>query len=327
MTQQDVKKAFMYPPRSQNEFLELNKNALNKIGYDVQPTDLAFVKYMLASPRKAVVILNWVEDRVYGRSYKTAIQYFFKMIALVVFSKFFAKKVVWIKHNFKPHNSSGSTKRFTFLCRLFGLLGIPPVSLESYFKSPSLVHPLYKSDEKLVKHMQCGESQATNDVLFFGGIKPYKNLHLVLNEWPVSLPLKIAGKCSDPVYKEELESIISKRGLKVAWDNRFLSGEELNELLEASKFVLLPHSDGTMISSGSFYHAIGEGCNILTNESEFGREKSKHHSFVHLIDIKGISERTLKEIYVPKYKVLKEVLSHYGEDKVVDAWKVILAGA
>ena len=46
MTQQDVKKAFMYPPRSQNEFLELNKNALNKIGYDVQPTDLAFVKYM-----------------------------------------------------------------------------------------------------------------------------------------------------------------------------------------------------------------------------------------------------------------------------------------
>lgn len=327
MNQQDVKKAFMYPPRSQNEFLELNKNALKKIGYDVQPTNFAFVKHLLASPRQAVVILNWVEDRVYGRSYKTTVQYFFKMIALVIFAKFFARKVVWIKHNFRPHNSSGSTKRFSFLCRLFALLGISPVSLESYFKSPSLVHPLYKSDEKLVEYMQCCEVDSANDVLFFGGIKPYKNLHLVLDDWPVSLPLKIAGKCSDPAYTLELETIIKERGLNVAWDNRFLTTEELNALLQASKFVLLPHSDGTMISSGSFYHAIGEGCNILTNESEFGRDKSKHHPFVHLVDVKSLSKQALEEMYVPKKKVLKEVLSHYGEDKVVDAWKVILAGA
>lgn len=165
-----------------------------------------------------------------------------------------------------------------------------------------------------------------NDVLFFGGIKFYKNLYFVLNEWFVFFLFKIVGKCLDFVYKEEFEFIISKWGFKVVWDNRFFFGEEFNELLEVFKFVLLFYFDGIMISFGFFYYVIGEGCNILINESEFGREKSKYYLFVYFIDIKGIFERILKEIYVFKYKVLKEVFFYYGEDKVVDVWKVIFVG-
>jgi len=325
MSQEIAEKAFMYPPRSQNEFLNLNKIALEKLGYDVQPTDFAFIKYLITRPNKAIVVLNWVEDRVYGRSYKTAVQYFFKMIALITFSKIFAKKVVWVKHNFRPHNSNGSTKRFKFLCNLYTLLRIRPVSLEDYFSSPSLVHPLYKSDNAIFADMKQDESEYTTDVLFFGGIKPYKNLDVVLSNWPATLSLKIAGKCSDPTYTKKLISIIEERGLNVVWDNRFLSSEELNYLLRTSKFVLLPHSDGTMISSGSFYHAIGEGCNVLINESEFGRVKNGQHSFVHLVDTSNLSEKKLQSMFVPKREVLEEVIACYGEDKVVNAWKVILS--
>lgn len=327
MKREDTQKAFMYPPRSQNEFLDLNKKALKKLGFEVQPTDITFIKYLFTHPKKSIVILNWVEDRVYGRSYKTAVQYFFKMIMLVIFSKIFAKKVVWVKHNFKPHNSAGSTKRFDFLCRLYALMGIPPVSLEEYFSSPSLVHPLYKSDSEFITSSTGNESENTIDILFFGGIKPYKNLDKVLCEWPASLSLKIAGKCSDPSYARILEKIIHERCLNVDWDNRFLSSDELNELLRRSKFVLLPHSDGTMISSGSFYHAIGEGCNILVNASQFGSLKSEQHSFVHIIDIAELSEETLQRIFVPKKEVRKEVLACYGENKVVEAWKTVLNNA
>lgn len=322
-----MQKAFMYPPRSQNEFLDLNKKALDKLGYDVHPTNLTFVKYLFSHPKKAIVILNWVEDRVYGRSYKTAVQYFFKMVLLVIFSKLFAKKVIWIKHNFRPHNSTGSTKRFKFLCNLYSLLGIPPVSLEEYCSSPSLIHPLYKTDNELTECIRTLENERSIDVLFFGGIKPYKNLDKILIDWPAFLPLKIAGRCSDLAYTQKLKTIIHERDLKVTWDNRFLSGEELNELLRASKFVLLPHSDGTMISSGSFYHAIGEGCNVLVTSSKFGRVKSEQHSFVHLIDVNKISKDLLQDYFVCQKEVRKEVLACYGESQVVEAWKTVLNNA
>lgn len=327
MKQESMQKAFMYPPRSQNEFLDLNKKALRKLGYDVKPTDLTFIKYLLIHPKKAIVILNWVEDRVYGRSYKTTVQYFFKMILLVVFSKICAKKVIWIKHNFRPHNSKGSTKRFDFLCKLYSQLNIPPISLESYFSSPSLIHPLYKSNNELIEGVKATEQESTIDVLFFGGIKPYKNLDKVLLDWPSSIPLKIAGKCSDSTYTEMLEKIIEERSLNVDWDNRFLSSDELNEMLRASKFVLLPHSDNTMISSGSFYHAIGEGCNVLVNASLFGKVKSEQHSFVHLVDIGKISKDMLRTLFVSKKEVRKEVLACYGENRVVEAWNTVLNNA
>ncbi|MHC6645336.1 hypothetical protein ACYTPF_02015 [Alteromonas sp. HB246098] len=327
MKQESMQKAFMYPPRSQNEFLDLNKKALHKLGYDVQPTDLTFIRYLLSRPKKAIVILNWVEDRVYGRSYKTTVQYFFKMVLLVIFSKICAKKVIWIKHNFRPHNSRGSTKRFDFLCKLYSLLNIPPISLESYFSSPSLIHPLYKSNNELIEDEEETEQENTIDVLFFGGIKPYKNLDKVLLDWPSSLSLKIAGKCSDLSYTRKLEKIIKERGLNVDWDNRFLSSDELNEMLKASKFVLLPHSDNTMISSGSFYHAIGEGCNVLVNSSQFGRVKSEQHSFVHLVDIGKISKDLLQTIFVSKREVRKEVLACYGENRVVEAWNTVINNA
>ena len=80
-----------------------------------------------------------------------------------------------------------------------------------------------------------------------------------------------------------------------------------------------------MISSGSFYHAIGEGCNVLINESEFGRVKNGQHSFVHLVDTSNLSEKKLQSMFVPKREVLEEVIACYGEDKVVNAWKVILS--
>ena len=191
MSDKNVKQVFMYPHRSQNDFLDLNKKALNKLGYNVQPTDVNFVRYLATKPKQGIVILNWVEDRVYGRSYKRVVQYFIKMIALVIFSKLFAKHVVWIKHNYRPHNSSGSIKRFKFICGLYSLLKIKPVSLEKYFSSPSLVHPLYKPDTELQKDLEIGDQKYTNDILFFGGIKPYKNLDLVLLNWPVSLSLTI----------------------------------------------------------------------------------------------------------------------------------------
>lgn len=321
-------KLYLYPSRSQNAFLALNKQALGELGYAVKPVNKAFVRDLLRMKKDATVVLHWVEDRVYGRTYRTVFQYFFKMIALIIFSAIFARKVVWVRHNFQPHNGSKTNYRYQFLCWLYKLMSIKPVSLEEYYSTPSLLHPLYKSDAELQSQIYAPEildSQKSHLVVFFGAVKKYKNLHQILNTWPQHIPLKIAGRCSDKEYETFLLDKIAQLGLHVVWDNVFLSDEALSDVLKNTKFVLLPHADNTMISSGSFYHAIGEGCNVLTNTSRFGLAKSQKHEFVTIYDPAGLSEAYLTSIHQDRTKVMHDALASYGNKPVLNAWRTVLA--
>ena len=79
-----------------------------------------------------------------------------------------------------------------------------------------------------------------------------------------------------------------------------------------------------MINSGSFYHSIGEGCNVLVNNSTFGSFKSEKHSFVHNIPISEVNQNTLDKIFVRKSIVMKEAIDSYGINNVANAWKSVL---
>jgi len=232
--------------------------------------------------------------------------------------------VIWVRHNFKPHNAKGSRKRYNFILFLYKTLGITEVSLEDYYSTPSLTHPLYISNQEIQKKIdEPSNDKLKYDVIFFGTIKRYKNLHNLLQDWPASIEIKIAGRCADTEYKAELLEIIKYRKLNVIWEEKFLSDEELNELLEQSRFVLLPHADETMISSGTFYHAISYGCNILVTESKFGLQKSSEHGFVHIYRPEKLSKRRLDSIFVTKQDVYAEALKHFGQESVVASWKKI----
>ena len=78
-----------------------------------------------------------------------------------------------------------------------------------------------------------------------------------------------------------------------------------------------------MISSGTFYHAISYGCNILVTESKFGLQKSSEHGFVHIYRPEKLSKRRLDSIFVTKQDVYAEALKHFGQESVVASWKKI----
>lgn len=320
-------KLYLFPPRSKNEFLNINIKKLESLDFIVQKTDMSFVGELLKLKRDSIVVLNWAEDRVYGHSYKRFIFAFLKMFSMILFSKLFAKKVVWVRHNFAPHDGSTRHYRYKSLCALYSLLNIKPIALEPYYSTPSLVHPLYKSDAQIKLDIESAKKincPPDNMVVFFGAVKRYKNLHQMLDSWPKNVPLKIAGYCDDPAYQKLLENKISENQLNVDWLNKFLSLDELNTTLQNAKFVLLPHASNTMISSGSFYHAIGEGCNVITNTSEFGNFKRQQHKFVSLYDPSILTAAYLNDIYVDRASVMQEALSYYGESNVVDAWRTLL---
>tara|TARA_R110001583_G_scaffold116577_1_gene267351 strand:+ start:136 stop:1116 length:981 start_codon:yes stop_codon:yes gene_type:complete len=318
---------YFYPTRSKNKFLELNTALLRSMNYSVKKVDSDFIFDLLRLKKDSIVVLNWVEDRVYGRTYKTVVQYFFSMVALVIFSKLFAKQVIWVRHNFQPHNGTKTNYRFKFLCGLYRLMKIKPVTLENYSSSPALVHPLYRSDVALdadISKLDMSDPASASFVLFFGAVKPYKNLHDVLDTWPKDIPLKIAGRCSDADYKSLLQEKVERRGLQVQWLNKFLHNDELDDLLKKTQFVLLPHADSTVISSGAFYHAIGQGCNIIANDTKFGRAKASQHQFVTIFDPAVTTREYLNAIYVDRAQVMREALACYGEKQVSAAWANLL---
>ncbi|GAC32253.1 glycosyltransferase family protein [Paraglaciecola polaris] len=318
---------YIYPTRSKNKFLELNKDALRSLDFPVKKIDHSFVFDLLRFKKDSIVVLNWVEDRVYGRSYKTVCQYFFKMVALIIFAKLFAKKVIWVRHNFQPHNGSKTNYRYKFLCGLYKVMGIKATSLEAYCSKPSLLHPLYKKDATLIADINKPlliDEKRDYLVAFFGTVKPYKNLHDVLDTWPKDIPLKIAGRCSDADYNSLLQEKVGRRGLQVQWLNKFLHNDELDDLLKKTQFVLLPHADSTVISSGAFYHAIGQGCNIIASDTKFGRAKASQHQFVTIFDPAVTSRKYLNAIYVDRTQVMREALACYGEKQVSAAWANVL---
>ena len=320
-------KAYLYPFRSKNKFVDINKTALSKLGFNVNKVDVFFILDLLRLKRDQVVVLNWVEDRVYGRSFKRFLQTFIGLALLIIFSKLFARKVIWVRHNFFPHAESKNNYRYRFLCKLYDWLSIKAIPLESYYSTPALVHPLYRSDESIKNEIANGkrsDNKKEIPVLFFGAIKKYKNLHDTLDIWPKNIPLKIAGYCDDIDYQRLLQNKINDRELDVDWTNKFLSAEELDGLLKRAMYVLLPHADNAMISSGSFYHAIGEGCNVITNSSQFGHYKQQQHEFVNTYNFKDLTTELLISKYIHKVDVMAEALKFYGEDKVVDAWQKIL---
>jgi glycosyltransferase involved in cell wall biosynthesis len=320
-------KLYLYPARSKNRFLELNKIALKKLGFTFDKVGLFFIYDLLHIKKDRIVVLNWVEDRVYGRKIKRFFQAFVSHTLLIIFSKLFAKQVVWVRHNFLPHAGSKNNYRYKFLCKLYSWLNVKAIPLETYYATPALVHPLYRTDQEILEDISMsalGKEKPDIPVLFFGAVKKYKNLHRTLDTWPKDIPLKIAGFCDDASYQRLLEEKIMHNQLNVQWTNKFLSSDELDGLLKRAMYVLLPHADNTMISSGSFYHAIGEGCNVITNASQFGQFKQLQHEFVHIYSPNDMTIESLENNYRSRASVMNDALNFYGEDKVVDAWQNVL---
>ncbi len=324
-----MKKAFFVPYTHMNEYVEINKSALLEAGYEAIPLSL---KNSLSTFRsKTPIIVNWLEDRPYGSTFNARVKFttFLKCLFVVIYGAISCSPKIWVRHNFKPHNAGGSYRYFKIITSMLRLFRYREVSLEKYTNG-DLFHPLYMPDESFNEKVSEVKTTVVETIRFeyliFGAIKKYKGIHNLLSVWPQDKTLKIAGKCNDENYEKEILDIIARRELKVNWRNEYLSDVELNDELSKAHFVIISHSDNTMISSGSFYHAISFGCNIISLKSDFSIQKSKEHKFVHLIDGAEFALDLIEGNYVEKEKVIVEALNTYSRKKLSNKWYQILSG-
>ena len=324
------KQLYLYPFTHSNGFIERTKHVFSRLGYTIHPFKRLYKPTNLLCREDNWVVLNWYEDQPFRQGLSgfrrlAFIASFFISLWLI---RLFSKNIIWVRHNYRPHNEEADIDLYRSIVRLMRSVSDKVVTLErtELLGTSVTKHPLYKEDAVIIdlqREMQIRTRQI--DYLYFGSIKPYKRLDALLAVWPESKKLTIRGYCSDNAYTRTLEDIIERRGINVDWENRFLSDEELEAAVADSKYVILPHDDHAMISSGTFYMAVSLGANILCFDSAFARNKAERFDFVQVINPKTLPVQLEALRYMPSDQVMTEALAHYSDKAVTEAWRHVLS--
>lgn len=307
--------AIIYPASSDgNDYIKIQAKILKELDFFILPFKKCLFFSKATKRKDNVFVSNWLEDRI-GYNCKNKAIEVIKIMLIIVFAKIHCKKFIWVKHNQKPHALDVKCLYFKFIEFVLNSIATNIVVHAEYAKKNKITfipHPLYNQITNF------GDNERTIEFLYFGVISRYKGLQEVLEKWPKEKKLKIVGYAKDEVLLSELERIIERRGLNVFIINKFIDRNELDELIKKTKYVILPHKNNSMIVSGSFFHAISYGANIIIEKSLFASELKKRHGFVSYFD----------ELYSLDYcdprDVFDEAKKHYGDDVVKKHWAKLL---
>ncbi|MBT82620.1 MAG: hypothetical protein CL587_19790 [Alteromonadaceae bacterium] len=323
------RKLFLYPFVHSNGFVDRIKGAFSELGYDIRPFKHLFRPANLFSRKENWLVLNWYEDQPFrkGMSGPKRWAFLLAFFLTVCSIPLFSSKVIWVRHNYKPHNVSTHSTLYTFILKLLTLIADRVVTLEMTDRIESSVvkHPLYFNDRDLFQFFEAiGDTQKGIDFLYFGSIKPYKRLDKLLEVWPLNQKLQVMGFCSDKEYAARLYSIIDQRGLQVDWNNEFVKEETLEDAVSDTRFVIMAHDDNAMISSGTFYMAMSLGANVLCFDSAFARMKAREFPFVKIIEPDNLETQLANLEYVDSSVVVNQAVDRYGEEAIRESWRVVL---
>ncbi|MDO6838790.1 hypothetical protein Q4602_04885 [Paraglaciecola chathamensis] len=290
-----------------------------------QFTDVKFValspktmlKNLLKGRRADVLILNWLEDYpCLKKGFLGEAQETLRVILGMLIASLYYRKIIWVRHNYKPHLTH-SKFCYSVLCGAIRLFSAQTVTHRSVreFSSQVIPHPLYKKTD--------ANTVAPFDYFIFGNVKPYKNIPMILRNWAPGKELKIIGKCKEEALSNEINRLIKSGLPKVSYENRFLDVEELNGLLSSVTFVILGHEEDSMIVSGTFYHAISFGANVILKDSEYGRSVKEEFPLVHLVA--NFRDEALSALTpFPREDIIALANRTYADSVILQQWHNLL---
>lgn len=303
-----------------NEYL-LNLSLILKSKFsDVEFVALSpktMLQKWLKGKRSDVLILNWLEDYpCLKKGFLGEAQETLRVVLGMFIANLYYRKIIWVRHNYKPHLEH-SKLCYRILCGAISFFSDNTVTHRKVeeFESKVISHPLYKKTE--------AQPVAPFGYLIFGNIKPYKNVPLILKNWDPKRELKIIGKCKSTELNSEITTLIADRLPKVIYENRFMEVEELNGLLSSATFVILAHEEASMIVSGTFYHAISYGANVVLKDSQYARNVKSEFPLVHLVENFGDALAGL--VPFPRQEIIALADLTYSDSVIAKQWSDLLA--
>ena len=214
-----------------------------------------------------VVWLNWYEN-FSGRNRAYYLYHAVRRWLKLLVFKCCGTKIIYTVHNRQPHETQYSALNRLFYKCVFSLVDnivilsdlTRDVIKETGGKKFSgkiikIPHPTYLCPKKKYQDNPEGFT-----VLFFGLLRPYKNIEMLLSV--AAIHPEIAGAALDLNYADSLKKAAS--GLNnVHLILRRLTDEEINELMDEASVLALPYDLKSSLNSGAAMFAFSKGLNVV----------------------------------------------------------------
>ena len=267
------------------------------------------------------VILNWYESA----SHRTAAKNIYEIASKIKKINLLKKKhvkIIYTFHNKAQHDTRNKLMKkicdrfYKWLLqnsnRIIVLSDDSKKYLSSYLSKEEIndkcfliPHPNYIEHE--LNKDQTKSLNKNFKLLFFGQIRPYKNIEILidvvreLDKLPIRL--KIAGSERDRIYTNSLLKKIKPDDKNIEFEFRFFHEEELNKLFNESSVTVLPYDLRSSMNSGtvilSFSNARSVICPRISTLTDF--DESLFYSY------------TYKNNKEHKEELKKEIIKAYKE--------------
>jgi len=238
------------------------------------------------------------------------------------------QKIIWNVHNKQPHERENAEQVEV----LMKLLTQSAYKIVIHSKpTTQVIKEFCENDEKILRKIifvphphyagaygnlsrQNSLSDNKLKILFFGQIRPYKNIELmikVFNELSFDdVELNICGKCDDKNYKRKLLKLIKTN--KIKCDFRFIADNEVANLLSQNHILLLPYSLESSMNSGTIVLSFSYSRSVISPLIGMLEDINNKSSFFvynyktpeeHERELKGVLTR-VREKYRGKYNEL-----------------------
>ena len=218
-----------------------------------------------------VVWLNWYEN-FSGRNRAYYLYHAVRRLLKLLIFKCCGTKIIYTVHNRQPHETQYSALNRLFYKCVFSLVDnivilsdltrdvIKEIGGKKFSgKIIKIPHPTYLCPKKKYQDNPEGFT-----VLFFGLLRPYKNIEMLLSV-AASHPeinFVIAGAALDLNYADSLKKAAS--GLNnVHLILRRLTDEEINKLMDEASVLALPYDLKSSLNSGAAMFALSKGLNVV----------------------------------------------------------------
>jgi glycosyltransferase involved in cell wall biosynthesis len=190
-------------------------------------------------------------------------------------------RIICLAHNIKPHDSFPMGEQLTekFISRVDHFITLSEqtsrelVHINPKVEYSRLFHPIYDADASPIPREELrkkyGLEQKDKVVLFFGLVRPYKGLDVMieaLNELDMEgegIRAVVAGEFYED-QKPYVDMIRKDHRDFYRFEDRFLTNEEVAEVFKLSDLLMLPYKSASQ--SGILANAINFGIPVLASD-------------------------------------------------------------
>ena len=284
-----------------------DKRHLNKYVFNIYPDSFDVknldIKNIFFSKSK-IVHFHWPESFLNEKRFLIFYMKFLYTFMILFIIKLKKMKIIWTVHNLQPHDNNHSslvTRSFYdfFIRKVDGFIFLSNTSKKKFEEKFILLkqnelavikHPLYSYNKEYDSNrVSLNPFESNKFFLMFGNFRPYKNLkeflHLISD---TKINIFFAGKFYEKTDLEFIKSI-SKKNRHIRFLNRSLEQEELNELIENSKGVLIPYK--IPLNSGVIFHSISLRKRLLiSNLNDTSHINANFKQFIYNIDLNSFKD-------------------------------------